>query len=71
MLEYKTVSALCRAAEESGSAISALVLADQAEQLELDASEVYARMERRQRPRHELLSILRHHLRVPHRLDFL
>lgn len=30
MLEYKTVSALCRAAEESGSAISALVLADQA-----------------------------------------
>lgn len=47
MLEYKTVSALCRAAEESGSAISALVLADQAEQLELDASEVYARMERR------------------------
>ena len=36
-----------RAAEESGSAISALVLADQAEQLELDASEVYARMERR------------------------
>lgn len=47
MLEYKTVSALCRAAEGSGSAISALVLADQAEQLELDASEVYARMERR------------------------
>ena len=44
MLEYRTVAALCQAAEEAGSTISALVLTDQAEEMEASEEELYQRM---------------------------
>ena len=46
MYDYDSISELCFAAEEKGLKISELVLADQAEQLEAPAEELYARMER-------------------------
>ena len=46
MYDYDSISELCLAAEEKGLKISELVLADQAEQLEAPAEELYARMER-------------------------
>lgn len=45
MLEYDSIAALCEAAEQKGTTISALALADQAEQMEIPAEELYARME--------------------------
>ena len=46
-MEYTSVSGLCREAEEQGKTISALVLADQAQQMELTREEVYDRMAQR------------------------
>ena len=46
-MEYTSVSDLCREAEEQGKTISALVLADQAQQMELTREEVYDRMAQR------------------------
>lgn len=46
-MEYTSVSDLCRQAEEQGKTISALVLADQAQQMELTLEEVYDRMSQR------------------------
>lgn len=46
MLEYDSIAALCGAAEQAQTTISALALADQAEQMEISEEELYARMER-------------------------
>ena len=46
MLEYTSVAALCQAAEEEGTRLSALVLADQAEELEVSQEVLYGRMEK-------------------------
>lgn len=46
MLEYNSIAAICEAAEQKGLPISALVLSDQAEQMELTEEELYRRMER-------------------------
>jgi L-serine dehydratase len=46
MLEYHSIEDLCRAAEQAQMKISELVLADQAEQMEIPAEEIYARMEK-------------------------
>ncbi len=48
-MEYTSVSALCQEAEEQGKPISAVVLADQAQQMELPQEEVYNRMAHRLR----------------------
>lgn len=45
MLNYDSIAALCAAAEQQKISISALVLSDQAEQMELSEEELYARME--------------------------
>ncbi len=45
MLEYKSVADLCQAAEEKGVLLSELVLADQAEEMEIAPETLYARME--------------------------
>ena len=47
MLDYLSVAELCQNAAERGCAISELVLADQAEQMELPREELYRRMEER------------------------
>ena len=47
MLEYKSIAELVSAAAKSGRAISEVVLADQAAQLELSAGELYERMDER------------------------
>ena len=44
MLEYSSISELCRAAEQAGTTISQTALADQAEQLEQPADVLYQRM---------------------------
>lgn len=44
MLDYDSIAAICDAAEEKKIAISALVLSDQAEQMELSEEELYNRM---------------------------
>ena len=44
MLEYSSISELCRAAEQAGATISQTALADQAEQMELPADVLYQRM---------------------------
>jgi L-serine dehydratase len=46
MSEYDSIEALCSAAEKAGMTISEIVLADQAEHMELPAEELYARMEK-------------------------
>lgn len=46
MLEYNSIAALCEAAGKAQTTISALALADQAEQMEIPAEELYARMEK-------------------------
>ena len=46
MLDYVSIAALCQAAEEAGKPVSEIVLADQAEQMETPAEELYARMAR-------------------------
>lgn len=38
MLEYTSISELCQAAQEQGVSLSQLVLADQAQQMELSPS---------------------------------
>ena len=45
MLEYHSISALVQAAQDSGSTISALVLADQAAQAEAAPEDLYRRMQ--------------------------
>lgn len=45
MLEYHSISALVQAAQDSGSTISALVLADQAKQAEAAPEDLYRRMQ--------------------------
>lgn len=45
MLDYDSIAALCDAAEQQKVTISALVLSDQAEQMEVPEEELYARME--------------------------
>ena len=44
MLDYDSIAAICKAAEEKQTPISALVLSDQAEQMEIPKEELYARM---------------------------
>ena len=44
MLEYDSIAAICDAAQEKQITISALALADQAEQMELSEEELYERM---------------------------
>lgn len=46
MLDYDSIAAICRAAEEKQMTISALVLSDQAEQMEIPADELYERMKK-------------------------
>lgn len=46
MLEYTSVAALCQAAEEEGTRLSALVLADQAEEMEVSQEVLYGQMEK-------------------------
>lgn len=46
MLDYDSIAAICKAAEEKQTAISALVLSDQAEQMEIPEEELYKRMEK-------------------------
>ena len=46
MLEYYSIKALCSAAEQAHTTISALALADQAEQMETSEEELYAHMEK-------------------------
>lgn len=46
MLEYMTIAELTCAAREQGKKLSEVVLADQSAQMEIDAKELYARMER-------------------------
>ena len=46
MLDYDSIAAICRAAEEKQMTISALVLSDQAEQMEIPAEELYERMKK-------------------------
>lgn len=46
MLEYDSVAALCQAAEQAGTTISAVALKDQAEQMEISEEEIYTRMEK-------------------------
>ncbi len=46
MLDYVSIAALCQAAEQAGKPVSEIVLADQAEQMETPAEELYARMAR-------------------------
>lgn len=46
MLEYDSIEALCQAAEREKTTISALALADQAEQMEVPAEELYERMKK-------------------------
>ena len=45
MLKYKSIEELVAEAEKTGQKISTLVLADQAEQMELSEEEIYSRME--------------------------
>lgn len=47
MLEYQTIEELCREAEAAGKTISALVLADQAEQMGQTEQELYDKMAER------------------------
>ena len=44
MLDYDSIAAICDAAEQKQISISALVLSDQAEQMELSEEELYHRM---------------------------
>ena len=44
MLDYDSIAAICDAAEQNNISISALVLSDQAEQMELSEEELYNRM---------------------------
>ena len=44
MLDYDSIAAICEAAEEKQLSISALVLSDQAEQMEISEDELYERM---------------------------
>ncbi|MCI9067159.1 MAG: L-serine ammonia-lyase, iron-sulfur-dependent, subunit alpha [Lachnospiraceae bacterium] len=46
MLDYDSIAAICRAAEEKQMTISALVLSDQAEQMEIPAEELFERMKK-------------------------
>ena len=46
MLDYDSIAAICKAAEEKQITISALALSDQAEQMELPEEELYERMEK-------------------------
>ncbi len=46
MLEYMTIAELTNRAKEEGKTLSEMILADQSEQMELPARELYARMER-------------------------
>ena len=46
MLDYDSIAAICKAAEEKQVTISALALSDQAEQMELPEEELYKRMEK-------------------------
>lgn len=46
MLEYMTIAELTAAAREQGKTLSETILADQSEQMEIPAQELYARMER-------------------------
>ena len=46
MLDYDSIAAICRAADEKQMTISALVLSDQAEQMEIPADELYERMKK-------------------------
>lgn len=46
MLEYDSIEALCQAAEREKTTISALALADQADQMEVPAEELYERMKK-------------------------
>ena len=46
MLEYMTIAELTCAAREQGKKLSEVILADQSAQMEMDAGELYARMER-------------------------
>lgn len=45
MLQYDTIAGLCSAAEEAGTAISEVTLADQAVQMEASRDALYARMQ--------------------------
>ena len=44
MLDYDSIAAICKAAEEKQIPISALVLSDQAEQMEIPKEDLYDRM---------------------------
>ena len=44
MLEYDSIAAICEAAEQQQIPISALVLSDQAEQMEISKETLYERM---------------------------
>lgn len=46
MLDYDSIAAICKAAEEKQTTISALVLSDQSEQMEIPEEELYKRMEK-------------------------
>ena len=46
MLQYMTIAELTALAREKGDTLSAVILADQSEQMEIPAEELYARMER-------------------------
>ena len=46
MLDYTSIAAICRAAEEKQMTISALTLSDQAVQLEVPEEELYERMKK-------------------------
>ena len=46
MLDYDSIAAICEAAEQKQTTISALVLSDQAEQMEIPEKELYERMEK-------------------------
>jgi L-serine dehydratase len=44
MLDYNSIEELCQAAEQAGKPLSALILEDQAEQMEISAEVLYERM---------------------------
>lgn len=46
MLDYDSIAAICKAAEEKQTTISALALSDQAEQMEMTEEQLYERMEK-------------------------
>ena len=45
MLQYESIRSLCQTAQQAGKTISEVVLADQAEQMEVSEQELYDRME--------------------------